>query len=409
MTARRRLVVHIGMPKAGSTTIQHMLRASALRLRELGVEMPIDTRGAVEPRLRGLPGVVPGMGSDRRHHLERTETWDTLGAQLRRSTARQFVISDEGLLSTALATPPKQVARLADGSGRDLRLVAYVRPQYQYLESRYSQWVKDGVQWLPFDAFVGAALALRPIDQHPWLNYRQVFGRWRDVFGDRLTVVPLERSSLTHGLWAHFLQLLGACDMAADTMVPVKNARWGAKSLEVSRLALSAWWWRGWRFRKDHQILNRRIPGLLGCDEPFAGFTADEAQRLMACFHAENAVFAREYGIDSDGILFRDPVVDDRSRPNVASWSDLEDRERSAVRVLLMKELGVDAESLTRQRSPGRAALDSRTRLGSAQWHARWLLEPRLPYWYGLLRWRMKRARFVNARRGVVSSRPSAK
>ena len=105
---QRRLVVHIGMPKAGSTTIQKALAALEPQLRERGVEMPRDAAGRPNPLLRRLPGVVPGLDRTGVHHLARGETWAVLAGQLRGSNAQRFVISDEGLLSRALAEPPGQ-------------------------------------------------------------------------------------------------------------------------------------------------------------------------------------------------------------------------------------------------------------------------------------------------------------
>ena len=340
-------------------------------------------------------GVVSVAGAD--ITWSKPQTWRHLEAQLRRSNPRVFVISEEALLGRTLTAPPVMLARLAESCGMDVQVVAYVRPQCQYFESRYVQWVKSAVMRLPFDAFVAASFALRPIERHPWLNYNRVFERWRAVFGDRLAVVPLDRSHMPEGLTAHFLDLLGVADLNPE-QAKRANVRLGAKALEAYRLASAACWRRYRRPFKNRKAFSRALPAALAPERGFAGFTADAALDLMRQFEAENAVFARNYGIDSGGLLFREPVVDDRRRVNVACWDDFNERERAAVCELAAQALGVDVAPRTRRSATSRAERASRRGIGSARWHAKWLLEPRLPYWILHLHWRLKRRRILRRR-----------
>ena len=396
---QRRLVVHIGMPKAGSTSIQRMLTEFAPQLRERGIDVPVNANGQVDPLLRRiLPQQAATRGA--RHYLARPETWRAVAAQLRRSQAPQFVISEEGLLSRA---PPESAAMVRDLAGAcdvGIHVIAYLRPQCQYFEARYAQWVQDGVQSLPFQGFVAASLAVRRIERHPWLNYRRVLAPWRAAFGDRLTVVPLERTRLPHGLLAHFLDFLHTGNLDAGGL-EFHNARPGAKAVEAQRRIGAALRMRGRNPGLKRRKRWREIPKLFRSDTPFAGFSADEAQALMACFEASNTALAREYGIDPDGILFREPVIDDRARPNVAAWHDLDDDEQAAVRAFARRTLGVDPTPWVRRRVVRRAAPPAGTtrrgqqlRLGSARWVLRWLLDPRLPCWRMVLS-RCLRRRFI--------------
>ena len=94
-TSRRRLVVHVGLPKTGSSTIRHALAALAPELRCQGVHVPVAGRsprpdGSIRHAnlLRALTGVdfKPEHGA-----------WLELAEELRESNARQFVVSDEML------------------------------------------------------------------------------------------------------------------------------------------------------------------------------------------------------------------------------------------------------------------------------------------------------------------------
>ena len=287
---------------------------------------------------------------------------------------------------------------LAESCGRDIRVIAYVRPQFQYFEARYAQGVWNGDHSLPFDAFVAASSTLRSIERLPWLDYRRVFAPWRAAFGDRLTVVPLERSHMPRGLLAHFLDQLGVGDLDISHFKR-RNVRRGAKALEVHRLATARLRWHGGKVHaKQVHAIRRHIPQLIRADAPFTGLSTDDAHALMARFDAGNAAFARDYGVDPAGVLFCDPIIDDRVRPSIASWHDLDDDEQAAVREFLRRKVGVDpsphgAWRRARRRAEPRDSTLRRIRFGSPLWRARCLIDPRLPYWGA--RWLIERRRHL--------------
>ena len=378
-----------------------MLTRLAPQLRERGIELPVNDRQETEPNLcRLVKRLRPPSGLDNvARNVARPEIWRFVAAQLRRSRARRFVISEELLLGRPARDTPKRVRELAEFCGASVRLLAYVRPQYQFLESRYTDFVRGGGTALPFHAFAAASFAVRPVERHPWLNYQRVFAPWRALFGNRLTVVPLERSRLPRGLLAHFLEELGAGDLDPGAVEPV-NTRAGAKALEVHRRTGAALQMRGRYAGEKRQVRWRRMVELVDNDRPFAGLTADEAHAIMARFAASNSAFAREYGIDTGNVLFRDPVIDHLDRPNIASWYDLDDGERTAARAFVRQTVGIDPQPrmLGRvRRRLAEAAVSGRPgpEFGSARWHARWLLDPRFPLWRLLLRRSLKRRRIA--------------
>ena len=375
----RQLILHIGMPKAGSTSIQRMLAEHAPQLRERGIDLPVDIHGEVSPRLKRMFR----QQKERRQKATRSasrflahsETWRAVASQLRRSQAPQFLVSNESLLGHPKAGRPEALAAMAADCNRRVRIIAYVRPQCQFLESRYTQWIASCAERMPFDAFVAASFARNPVERHPWLNYRHALAPWRAVFGERVCVVPLERSRMPQGLLVHFLDQLGAGDLDVSG-IEFNRSRRGAKYIEANRLISSALRRRLSAALYGRGLRSRRLPQLLQSDLPFAGLAADEARLLMQRFEAENAAFAREYAIDPGGLLFRDPVIDDRARPNVATWDDFDDEERDAVRTFALDKIGVDPTP--RRRSPRRqvSLADVLHRAG----RGRWRIDPRRLY-----------------------------
>ena len=373
----RPLVVHIGLPKTASTTIQRALALFDPQLRERGIHV---ARAAWS-----TPGLArqDGLWFALRDPTRGAGVLSELQRELRQSTAERFVVSDERFGRAPLPHIVRGLADLAASAGVDIRIVAYVRPQCDYLESAYAERVRGGMERLSFDLFAAASLMhMLPGREFP-LDYRRVFAPWRAVYGDRLLVFPFERSRLPDGPAAHFLSLLGIDDL--DTWaVPRANTRVGAKNVEVRRLVVAALTARG--PAPSRYALMTRLDGLdrlLPDDRLFAPLTVRQAADLMACFGPANAAFARDYGIDSGGHLFRDdPVPDGTLRPNLVHWPDFAPNERRAVREYVERVAGVDLEALSGSRFAAPhgyaplARLRTRLPFASHRWRASWLADP---------------------------------
>ena len=222
----------------------------------------------------------------------------------------------------------------------EVRVVGYVRPQYQRLESGYVQRVKMGNESAPFET------VLKHHADDPRLDYGSVFRPWRDAFGDRLSVHPLDPVRMPDGLLADFLTVIGAGSLSVPSGLSRMNRRLGAKHVEVLRLTNAAL-----RSRPIPQSqrslmlspLRLGLPALIDDDAPFAGLNPAKVQMVTGRFAAPNARFAREYGIDAAGVLFMALPKDGvRARPNRAAWADLSEPERTRVWGFVHDNVGVD-------------------------------------------------------------------
>ena len=383
----RRLVVHVGTPKTGSTSIQDALARLGPALRERGIHVPsAGRRHAASARHANLLGSLTGFRYDAARG-----GWPELTEEIRASDARSFVISDEALARTR----PKHVAGaiaaitgLAADCALRVDVVGYVRPQCQYLDSSFADDVGAGRVLQPFDMYTADEFATRPVSRHPWLDYGRVFAPWRAAFGQRVAVTPFERSRLTGGLVRHFLGLLGAGDLASRAGGVPANVRCGAKELEVRRLTAVALRRAGTDHRRVVRVLEalEGLTALLVPDAPFAGLSGDRARGLMDRFAAVNAAFARDYRISASGVLFRDPPVDGLARPNRARWSDLSAVEQEAVREFVTRTVGVDPSPEIggaghrprpppERRVPRLEGIRRTGLLGALPWRVAWLLD----------------------------------
>lgn len=138
------LVLHIGLPKTGSSTIQHLLAAHRAELARFGLHYPDTGRPG-----RSATGITSGNGADLARYLSPNERprefsqeafeaafearW--LSPDLPRS-----LISSELLASAAPAMLERFRDRLA--AGRPVRIVAFVRDLYGHAWSAWMQMIK---------------------------------------------------------------------------------------------------------------------------------------------------------------------------------------------------------------------------------------------------------------------------
>ena len=259
--------------------------------------------------------------------------------------AERFVVSAEGVASLNIGRRvADRLAALARGGTVEVEVVGYVRPQWQLLESEYGQRAAEGLIGVSFAQFVAEMLAA---GRRSIVDYAVVFQPFRALLGNRLRVLCVEPSALPHGHLAHFLELCGVdAEAARGTTLPRADRRWGAKHVEVCRLVSAHFDGKG-RGRRVRNLWGRpdqrlALAGLFEDDAPFTGFDRAGIRDMDAHFAAANAAFARNYGIDARGRLFRDGAVGAGSRPNVARWEDFGLAERRRVRRYVRLRIGID-------------------------------------------------------------------
>ncbi len=319
----RQLYMHIGMPKSASSSIQGAFASLAPTLGRWGIHYPCSGRGS---------------GTYHGGLVTRGRAWTDLAEEIRRVDATRFVLSVESFTGRARHQDwPRRVAALAAETNVTVRVVGYVRPQCQLVEALYSQWTVAGHNVKAFEDFAAEQMT------SDLLDFNAVFEPWRRVFGTRAMVVrPLERSRLEGDVVTHFLSLLGVPASRWRTGLRA-NSRRPAKQLEVVRLAFPA---LGHLPRREALRLIDRVRAMLRPvfrnDLPVCPLTVEQACGVMARFDDANARFARDYRIDADGVLFREPVIDGRKRPHRASWQDFSGRERRLARRIVQHVAGVD-------------------------------------------------------------------
>lgn len=351
-----RIVLHIGTYKTGTTAIQRSLGQAFGPLLERGILYPrAGRRGPGHARLaRELVDTTTPV-SEVPSHLRIVE-------EVRARGATALVISAEDL-----SVPKPRLVRwaqtLCEQMGpRELRIVAYVRPQWEYIESHYAELIKNGRRWGPIEQYVESSL------ERPYLfDYPKVFGDWREAFGEQLDIRPYGAEHFVDGdVVKDFWRAtdLGPAPRPQGRSV---NRRTGAMTTEMLRTLRGLLADYGLdRFVPAADVLRLarlRLEAELPDDPPFRGLTPELVGRIAETFSASNHAFVRDYLGGRDAGLFEPPG---EIAPATARWSP---HEASEWELRLFTSVVEDA--LSAARAPRRARLASILRPGAREAVAR--------------------------------------
>lgn len=264
--ARRRLILHIGAPKCGSTFLQKVLLQNRDRLAGLGIAYPHD--GSSHPGNLADPGVVDA---------------DRLLADF--GPAHTLIYSHENLISHAVLFHP--LAQICRQHGIDAQVLVFLRPFPDMMFGSYSQKLKQEFgTWLdtrtPFDGMDFTAFVQ---DCAP-----------RYVFGDFLLwwtkVFPDVRAHPSGQIRPVIETLLDAHDL--DWSVPPAETNPSLRVEDVERLAaLIA------DPAQSPDVLRAELGrALTMTGKPDAGRTAQRRAQIDDLFRDQINSIVRRFGLD---------------------------------------------------------------------------------------------------------------
>ena len=166
-------IIHIGMHKTGSTSIQHSLASYSddqflyARLTNTpNHSLAMYSLFAADPQHHRLHRAAQRSGQKLTAYLERAEAG--LQRAIKAAKGRTLVISGEGILGLE----PGEVAKMAErfrSQFDQVTVVGYVRPPAGFLSSAFQQRIRGG------NARFDLARMYR--------NYRETFAKFDDAFG----------------------------------------------------------------------------------------------------------------------------------------------------------------------------------------------------------------------------------
>lgn len=301
--------IHIGTEKTGSTAIQRFLVDNRDALRERGLAYPdFDRRYPwVDKNVNGFWLTEGGVASRANRACMK------LIASEARSVGA-VVVSAETLWTTQAHRPSFwRELRRALPKDVELRAIAYLRRQDDYLFSLWSQWVKsqnaDGIEARTFleTEAAGRFSGCR-------LDYRETLSVASDVLGvDNIIVRPYEQAQFAGGsIFTDFLDALSIPHDDSLVLPPcLSNESLTGAVLEAKRLLNATDDLKGKRSSILRELLTTQhrlqARGVLADHGTLA--TA-ERERIIAPYVDSNAWVARTFLGRADGVLFREPYGD---------------------------------------------------------------------------------------------------
>jgi hypothetical protein len=183
----RRLVIHIGDHKAGSTAIQRALLAGALRP-DAGAEAddPPPYLYPTEKNHNGLARALVERGLEDRAD----RAFARIARAFAQSEAEVGILSAEEFEAVPPAILRDRIARHFPDLADSLRIVAYVRPHAERLVASHAELVKVGLFLGTLEEYFARTLENRKF------FYTPRFEAWRDTFGDDFVLRPLVPGAL---------------------------------------------------------------------------------------------------------------------------------------------------------------------------------------------------------------------
>ncbi len=201
----RRLVLHLGLHKTGTTFIQHHLMGHRDALLQQGVLVPLTGFEAHDTPPRA--GATSGhQGLVRALHHDQVEIWSDLAQEIKQSGADTVIISCENMGFPTMNARRVRIAKLAKHLGKfeQTDLIVLARRADAYVEAFYREQVANGARLtalgLPgFIADYGDGLC----------NLPALFGPFEAAFGTKVRFGDFDALAVGDGLWPGFATLAG--------------------------------------------------------------------------------------------------------------------------------------------------------------------------------------------------------
>ena len=225
------IVIHIGLKKAGSTSLQAFLSNNEARLRTLAVDYPRIGRRLDAPAHHNIAReIVEGL---KKFH-PRFGTVSDLSDYWRDATGQSLVLSSELLeeVETQQAGTLRETLLRARGN-EEFRIVMVIRDLLDQVPSSYAQKVKFGVKIQNFDEFFEERMQERRV------SFFQTAERWARAFGwDAMHIRLLDRRYLVNeDLLDDFMAI---CGLASDAMQDPQLRRPGVSNVSPGWKVLEA-------------------------------------------------------------------------------------------------------------------------------------------------------------------------
>jgi hypothetical protein len=287
MSAMKRLLLHAGIHRTGTTTVQRSFHVNRVQLAEHGILYP------------GYPS-TPGDSNQNRFAWD---LWD-FGPESRRMV-HEWIEQLASARAHTVVLSAEDFCRLQEFDFLDefrpyfaIEAVFYLRRQDHWINSWYNQHVK----W-PFEPAIARATPLEflsRLGEFHWLNYYDMLGPWMKALGRRNVHLRVLESGQVQDPVADMFDLCGVDFVLERQIADRTNESVPVEHLEVLR--------RLGTLRYTPKV-RRSIVEALG-KVPSSGnsnaFAPTVRQLILARYEEQNRLVAEDYLRRKDATLFYD-------------------------------------------------------------------------------------------------------
>lgn len=309
------LLIHIGMPKTGTSTLQKFLFINRKKLEEYGWSYPIlsdDEIGiqeyaGIESCGNGYHIFKDWVSSDIK------SKWDKgMESAIKRLKYENVIISSEHSYSDA----DKFIAD-AKKKYENVKVIVYLRRQDRAIESLYNQLIKNGDEYNVFKKFI-----ISNAVPENFLEYTLKLDQISQIIGKENLIIRIyeKQQLIGNDIVTDFLSIIRIPLNWNDwnRIEPVNPALKG-NYLEINRLINSIQnvgnlfddIWDDGNIGHNLRSVCARLSRVFNEDKIEQGFfSVDERKEFLRKFASGNERIAREYLSREDGILFYDDRLD---------------------------------------------------------------------------------------------------
>lgn len=207
----KKLYIHIGTGKTGTTSIQSTLYNSREYLRACGVKYADSGRNGINHHALCFNSFAYRTGRLSKEHLK--SNFDKLRQELKVTNCERIVVSSEdypGLDSAEVSELINYFSDLAE-----VHVIVYLRRQDLFLESWYAQIIKAG------EIQSEISVLQKELERENFLDYYSLVERWSDKLSSKshIHVRPFERSSFyNQDIVLDFLNLMGVTNVKPNLL-----------------------------------------------------------------------------------------------------------------------------------------------------------------------------------------------
>ncbi|WP_157374415.1 hypothetical protein [Salipiger sp. CCB-MM3] len=182
---QKQLIIHIGDPKTGTTTIQSVLHNGLVNCESKQI-LPWKKLNAIAL----ANSLKPSGKDDRKEQFQSVKEW------LSNGNGDIAIISSEFFSSIRPKVLHKALLNhLPEHIAENAKIIAYVRPHASRFIAAYIQRTKTGQFYGDVDDFLHSLQKNEPLT----FSYAKRFGRWKNQFGGNFSLKPFIRSELIDG------------------------------------------------------------------------------------------------------------------------------------------------------------------------------------------------------------------